>query len=180
MRLLALCTLPRTNPGDRFHYVRANGPWRLTLATTGEAKLPYMGTCRGCCSRGPARKRSAEHPSGTPRGIAARNAGDPAPGGRAAGVQPDTWEHRSMTWQCRRCGRTVDLVLRAGDRCAACAMRTRAGRTLPDDDGAADFRKFTMRKLLQPSSSSAGDAGAQDAIGEAIHEAGGDLGDAAS
>ena len=30
-----------------------------------------------------------------------------------------------------------------------------------------------MRKLLlQPSSSSAGDAGAQDAIGEAIHEAG--------
>ena len=70
-----------------------------------------------------------------------------------------------MTWQCRRCGRTVDLVLRAGDRCAACAMRTRAGRTLPDDDGAADFRKFTMRKLLQPSSSSAGDAGAQDAIG---------------
>ena len=50
----------------------------------------------------------------------------------------------------------------------------------PDDDGAADFRKLTMRKLLQPSSSSAGDAGAQDAIGEAIHEAGGDLGDAAS
>ena len=39
--------------------------------------------------------------------------------GRAAGVQPDTWEHRSMTWQCRRCGRTVDLVLRDGDRCAA-------------------------------------------------------------
>ena len=24
-----------------------------------------------------------------------------------------------MTWQCRRCGRTVDLVLRDGDRCAA-------------------------------------------------------------
>ena len=46
--------------------------------------------------------------------------------------------HHSMTWQCRRCGRTVDLVLRDGDRCAACAMRTRAGRTLPADDGAAD------------------------------------------
>ena len=91
-----------------------------------------------------------------------------------------------MTWQCRRCGRTVDLVLRDGDRCAACAMRTLAGRTLPDDDGAADppvdgWDVIRMRKLLlQPSSSSAGDAGAQDAIGEAIHEAGGDLGDAAS
>ena len=109
-----------------------------------------------------------------------------APGGRAAGVQPDTWEHRSMTWQCRRCGRTVDLVLRDGDRCAACAMRTRAGRTLPADDGAADppvdgWDVSRMRKLLlQPSSSSAGDAGAQDAIGEAIHAPGGDLGDAAS
>ena len=109
-----------------------------------------------------------------------------APGGRAAGVQPDTWEHRSMTWQCRRCGRTVDLVLRDGDRCAACAMRTRAGRTLPADDGAADppvdgWDVIRIRKLLlQPSSSSAGDAGAQDAIGEATHEAGGDLGDAAS
>ena len=95
--------------------------------------------------------------------------------------------HRSMTWQCRRCGRTVDLVLRDGDRCAACAMRTRAGRTLPDDNGARPTRRvdgwdvIRMRKLLlQPSSSSAGDAGAQDAIGEAIHEAGGDLGDAAS
>ena len=41
MRLLALCTLPRTNPGDRFQYVRTNGPWRLTLARTGDAKLPY-------------------------------------------------------------------------------------------------------------------------------------------
>ena len=41
MRLLALCTLPRTNPGDRFQYARTNGPWRLTLARTGEAKLPY-------------------------------------------------------------------------------------------------------------------------------------------
>ncbi len=93
--------------------------------------------------------------------------------------------HRSMTWQCRRCGRTVDLVLRDGDRCAACAMRIRAGRTLPDDDGAAyppvDGWDVRMRKLLlQPSSSSAGDAGAQDAIGEVIHEAGGDLGDTAS
>ena len=90
-----------------------------------------------------------------------------------------------MTWQCRRCGRTVDLVLRDGDRCAACAMGTRAGRTLPNDNVRPARRVdgwdvIRWRKLLQPSSSSAGDAGAQDAIGEAIHEAGGDLGDAAS
>ena len=66
-------------------------------------------------------------------------------------------------------------------RCAACAMRTRAGRTLPDDPPVDGWDVIRMRKLLlQPSSSSAGDAGVQDAIGEAIHEAGGDLGDAAS
>ena len=41
MRLLALCTLPRTNPGDRFQYIRTNGPWTLTLARTGSAGLPY-------------------------------------------------------------------------------------------------------------------------------------------
>ena len=31
-RMLALCSLPRTNPGDRLQHVRRNGP--LTLAMT--------------------------------------------------------------------------------------------------------------------------------------------------
>ena len=93
--------------------------------------------------------------------------------------------HRSMTWQCRRCGRTVDLVLRDGDRCAACGGPAPAGRcrttTARPTRRVDGWDVIRWRKLLlQPSSSSAGDAGAQDAIGEAIHEAGGDLGDAAS
>lgn len=42
MRLLALCTLPRTNPGDRTQYVRRNGPHILTMTATGTPpKLPY-------------------------------------------------------------------------------------------------------------------------------------------
>ena len=48
-----------------------------------------------------------------------------------------------MTWQCRRCGRTVDLVLRDGGRCAACAMRTR----WPD---VAGRRRCVMRALWLP------------------------------
>ena len=40
-RLLALCSLPRTNPGDRHQYERVNGPFRLTLSRTGRHKLPY-------------------------------------------------------------------------------------------------------------------------------------------
>ena len=41
MRLLALCTLPRTSPGDRAQYHRVNGPFTLIMTATGNAKLPY-------------------------------------------------------------------------------------------------------------------------------------------
>ena len=41
-RLLALCSLPRTNPGDRLQYVRRNGPYTLTItASTEGGMLPY-------------------------------------------------------------------------------------------------------------------------------------------
>jgi len=42
MRLLALCALPRTNPGNRDRYVRRNGPFSLVMIAGGEVpKLPY-------------------------------------------------------------------------------------------------------------------------------------------
>ena len=40
-RLMALCSLPRTNPGNRHQYKRVNGPYKLILSRTGEYKLPY-------------------------------------------------------------------------------------------------------------------------------------------
>ena len=40
-RLLALCSLPRTNPGDRKEYVRRNGPYALVLSAGALNKLPY-------------------------------------------------------------------------------------------------------------------------------------------
>ena len=40
-RLLTLCSLPRTNPGDQHQYTRQNGPCRLILSRTGEYKLPF-------------------------------------------------------------------------------------------------------------------------------------------
>ena len=40
-RLLALCSLPRTNPGNRLQYKRVNGPYKLIMTATGDAKLPY-------------------------------------------------------------------------------------------------------------------------------------------
>ena len=41
-RLLALCSLPRTDPGNRDRYVRRNGPFTLIMIAGGEIpKLPY-------------------------------------------------------------------------------------------------------------------------------------------
>ena len=40
-RMLALCSLPRTNPGDQLQYVRRNGPLTLYMTATGREKLPY-------------------------------------------------------------------------------------------------------------------------------------------
>ncbi|MDD9984205.1 MAG: replication protein RepA [Gammaproteobacteria bacterium] len=41
VRLLMLCTLPRTNPGKRLQYRRTNGPHELIMTATGRRGLPY-------------------------------------------------------------------------------------------------------------------------------------------
>ena len=40
-RTMALCSLPRTNPGNRLQYKRVNGPYTLIMTATGNYKLPY-------------------------------------------------------------------------------------------------------------------------------------------
>ena len=40
-RLMTLCSLPRTNPGNRLQYKRVNGPYTLIMTATGNYKLPY-------------------------------------------------------------------------------------------------------------------------------------------
>ena len=40
-RLMALCSLPRTNPGTRHQYKRVNGPYKLIMIAGGDNKLPY-------------------------------------------------------------------------------------------------------------------------------------------
>ena len=39
-RLLALCSLPRTNPGNRAQYVRRNGPYTLGMSAGINNRLP--------------------------------------------------------------------------------------------------------------------------------------------
>ena len=40
-RLMALCSLPRTNPGNQYRYVRRNGPYTLVMSATGINQLPF-------------------------------------------------------------------------------------------------------------------------------------------
>ena len=40
-RTIALCSLPRTNPGNRLQYKRQNGPYTLYMVAGGGNKLPY-------------------------------------------------------------------------------------------------------------------------------------------
>ena len=40
-RLMALCCLPRTNPGNRKEYKRVNGPYTLYMNAVGGNKLPF-------------------------------------------------------------------------------------------------------------------------------------------
>ena len=40
-RMMTLCSLPRTNPGNRTQYKRVNGPYRLYMQAGPENKLPY-------------------------------------------------------------------------------------------------------------------------------------------
>ena len=40
-RMMALCSLPRTNPGNRKEYKRVNGPYKLIMTAIDDNKLPY-------------------------------------------------------------------------------------------------------------------------------------------
>ena len=40
-RTMALCSLPRSNPGNQYRYVRRNGPYTLVMNAGGISKLPF-------------------------------------------------------------------------------------------------------------------------------------------
>ncbi len=40
-RMMALCSLPRSNPGNRLQYKRVNGPYTLAMTAGVNNKLPF-------------------------------------------------------------------------------------------------------------------------------------------
>ena len=60
-RLLVLCSLPRTNPGNRLQYKRQNGPYKSLVARIGmetEFPLSPSGSVRRCVRTQAVRARS--------------------------------------------------------------------------------------------------------------------------
>ena len=51
-RWLMLCSLPRSNPGQRKEYVRRNGPYTLYMTAGGGSKLPFGNLPRLLVARG--------------------------------------------------------------------------------------------------------------------------------
>ena len=41
-RTMALCSLPRTNPGNRKEYVRRNGPYKLVMVAGAESQTAWL------------------------------------------------------------------------------------------------------------------------------------------
>ena len=56
-RTMALCSLPRSNPGNRKEYKRVNGPFTLYIVAGGGNKLPFGNVCPVCCWLGSRPKR---------------------------------------------------------------------------------------------------------------------------
>ena len=93
--MMALCSLPRTNPGNRLQYKRVNGPFTLYMTASGGNKLPFGNLLRlllawvsteavrtqsreislGRSLSGFMRKLGMEDRSGSPRGFAIRCGG---------------------------------------------------------------------------------------------------------
>ena len=54
-RTMALCSLPRSNPGNRLQYKRVNGPYKLIMIAGGD-NSSLSAICRACSWRGSAPK----------------------------------------------------------------------------------------------------------------------------
>ena len=46
-RMMVLCSLPRSNPGNRKEYKRRNGPYTLVMTAIGDNKLPFAASTGG-------------------------------------------------------------------------------------------------------------------------------------
>ena len=71
-RTMALCSLPRSNPGNQLQYKRVNGPFTLYMIAGGDNKLPFGNLPRLLLSWGVYRSSKDRQPRTGSREVALR------------------------------------------------------------------------------------------------------------
>ena len=79
---MALCSLPRTNPGNRKEYVRRNGPYALVMTAGGLNKLPFGKSTSPLAGLGLYRGGADPKPRARPGDLAVRVHGQAGHGSR--------------------------------------------------------------------------------------------------
>ena len=68
-RTMALCSLPRTNPGNRKEYIRRNGPFTLAMTARGQQQAPLRQLSPPDPGLGVLRSRKDPKPCADPGGL---------------------------------------------------------------------------------------------------------------
>ena len=71
-RMMALCSLPRTNPRNQLQYKRVNGPYKLIMTATGDNQLPFGNLPRFTAGLGVHRNGAHPKPRARSRTLAFR------------------------------------------------------------------------------------------------------------
>ena len=71
-RLMALCSLPRSNPGNRLQFKRVNGPYTLYMTSNGQAQAPFWQPAAPVVGLGVHRSGADPKPRASPRPLALR------------------------------------------------------------------------------------------------------------
>ena len=113
-RTMALCSLPRSNPGDRTQYKRVNGPYTLIMSATGVHKLPYGNLPRLILAWLTALKRySTQQPRAGPREIRWRSFMRSSWASTAPAAGKYTRLRNQMKRLFQRCSVSIDLQRQA-------------------------------------------------------------------
>ena len=153
-RMMALCSLPRTNPGNRLQYKRVNGPYKLIIIAGGDCKLPTT-TSRPAYATTPGRSSLAFAPV-TIAALSPLPMPHPLPTRvwKASG-QPPWASITSSISAMMRVGLAkggddlsvvVDVVL--GKRAALAVLEPLLSRAVAADGGRPDFRLDTLEILF--------------------------------
>ena len=93
-RLLALCSLPRTNPSDRHEFKRVNGPYTLYMTAI---NFP-MATSHGCSWRGSAQRRCGRSAASWSSGGPSMSSCESSAWGIGAGARAGTERGSRIKW----------------------------------------------------------------------------------